>query len=327
MAYVLSLMPHSPLGAPYRERQYERSWSSLGSNGTVQRHRNRQRSVGSFVSAASLYATSFRSADHTPVRSISYSELAVIRPLSYRTLSSTSRLATVPTSSQTDNQLKKDGSSVICGAFPVREVSALDYVDEEETDASVELSEDPYNGDVPMWHDPHGELTLDTGAVDVDHGPVLPSSPISSRPFRRWLSTLRRRNIRHNKLSDRPPTVPGLWNTSGRRTTVRCHRRSESWASSLDFVTAMKSATVTLASFSVGTPSRSGTRKSDHPERWHDNKEMDVRKSGDSGAPSARSVLDDALQQRSSKRREKLEELIRTEESYLADLKALSNVR
>jgi hypothetical protein len=38
-----------------------------------------------------------------------------------------------------------------------------------------------------------------------------------------------------------------------------------------------------------------------------------------------RSVLDEASKLRSRKRREKLEELIRTEESYVADLRALSN--
>jgi len=38
-------------------------------------------------------------------------------------------------------------------------------------------------------------------------------------------------------------------------------------------------------------------------------------------------VLDDAARKRSYKRREKVEELIKTEEGYVADLKALSNVR
>jgi hypothetical protein len=37
-------------------------------------------------------------------------------------------------------------------------------------------------------------------------------------------------------------------------------------------------------------------------------------------------MLDDAAKQRSRKRRAKLEELIRTEENYVADLKSLSNV-
>jgi hypothetical protein len=37
--------------------------------------------------------------------------------------------------------------------------------------------------------------------------------------------------------------------------------------------------------------------------------------------------MDEGARQRARKRREKLEELIRTEESYVADVKALSNVR
>lgn len=36
--------------------------------------------------------------------------------------------------------------------------------------------------------------------------------------------------------------------------------------------------------------------------------------------------MDEAAKQRSKKRRDKLEELIRSEESYVADLKALLNV-
>jgi hypothetical protein len=37
--------------------------------------------------------------------------------------------------------------------------------------------------------------------------------------------------------------------------------------------------------------------------------------------------MDEGARQRARKRREKLEELIRTEESYVADVKALSNVQ
>jgi len=51
--------------------------------------------------------------------------------------------------------------------------------------------------------------------------------------------------------------------------------------------------------------------------------------SGSEPRPSVdtqRSVIDEAARLRSRKRREKLEEFIRTEESYVADLKALSNV-
>ncbi|KAK4900144.1 hypothetical protein LTR28_001451, partial [Elasticomyces elasticus] len=49
------------------------------------------------------------------------------------------------------------------------------------------------------------------------------------------------------------------------------------------------------------------------------------RTSIDSNAPSLSPWLDEAARQRSRKRREKIEELIRTEENYVADLKALTN--
>lgn len=335
MAYVLSLMPHSPLTAPYRERNYERSWSSLGSNGTVQRHRDRQHSVGSFASSASAYATSRLSADNnTPIRSTSYSDLAGGRPLSrQRTLSANScRLVLHPTvqptnsgllgSSANSPGLQSKGEVLTPGR---REPSALGLVDEEDGDTGdhVELEE------VLSWHTTPEKGML--GSEDDKLGREIGAERANSTnlPFSRWLSTLRRRKIKqrpHVRESFGPPTVSSPPVSPGYSRSVRHHRKSESWTSSIDFVTAVKSASVTVASFSIGNLSRSGTRKSGRSRLWHESGGSDARRSIDSGVASLGSILDEAAHQRSKKRREKLEELIRTEESYLADLKALSNV-
>lgn len=325
MAYVLSLMPHSPLAAPYQERRYERSWSSLGSNGTVQRHRTRQHSAGSLASAASLYSASWRSAEHeTPLRSISYSDLAIGVSLPRQRTSSTISRLGLSTLSSSSDQLDKEVSPGPAVSLPSKEPEtpsrrdtlALDLVHEEEDDsgADVDLCE------ALSWHTT-AEGLPQTVTRELDQGSAIDAADPPHRPLQRWLSTLRRRKARHIlPIAPSDPPAPGCQDH-----TV-AHRKSESWTSSLDFVTAVKSASVTIASLSAGTLSRSGTRKSRRSLLYHNSQESDVRRSTDSSAPSWRSVVDEAARQRSMKRREKLEELIRTEESYVADLKALSNV-
>ncbi|KAI4803463.1 hypothetical protein E4T45_11094, partial [Aureobasidium sp. EXF-8846] len=110
--------------------------------------------------------------------------------------------------------------------------------------------------------------------------------------------------------------------------SVRGHRKSGSWASSANFVTAVKSATITVASASIAPLSRSASKKSGHRRLYRGSSslfESEPRFSTDSGRPSLSLIVDDAARQRARKRREKIEELIKTEESYLSDLKALSN--
>lgn len=143
-----------------------------------------------------------------------------------------------------------------------------------------------------------------------------------TRPFQRWVSTLRRRK--------RQQTVPPVTSRSERwclddfdETPLRqhdSHARSDSAASSLGIIAGVKSATVTLASVSIAPLSRRASKWRRHSSSMIS--DSDPRPSVD----TQRSVLDEAGKSRSRKRREKLEELIRTEESYVADLKALSNV-
>lgn len=145
-----------------------------------------------------------------------------------------------------------------------------------------------------------------------------------SKPFRRWVSTLRRR-----KQQNAPPTLTPRnqrWTLddfdAAPLETHPSHARSDSATSSLRFVTGVKSATITLASASIAPLSRRASK-------WRRAHNRSSIVSGSDARPSIdtqRSMLDEAGKLRSRKRREKLEELIRTEESYVADLKALSNV-
>ncbi|KAK6428775.1 hypothetical protein LTR95_015080 [Oleoguttula sp. CCFEE 5521] len=162
--------------------------------------------------------------------------------------------------------------------------------------------------------------------------PELPSSPPTSpsksaKPFSRWLSTLRRRKMKAQSptpvtrntqrwvMDDFEPIPPASQQRAH-------HKKSDSTTSSFNFVAGIKSATITLASTSIAPLSR-------RTSKWHrgHNCRSSVVSSSEvrPSAETQRSVLDEASEMRSRKRREKLEELIRTEENYVADVKALSN--
>ncbi|KAK5113975.1 hypothetical protein LTR62_003098 [Meristemomyces frigidus] len=157
---------------------------------------------------------------------------------------------------------------------------------------------------------------------EEDDGATSPAPAPST--FGRWLSTLKRRKGVPTTLAsrttrwtlddfDRPPVSPRRAHNTG-------HRRHGSQTSSMALVTTLKSASVTLATTSIAAFSRRnspkrGTRLSSLRSG------SEARYSSDMARPHA----DDAALMRSHRRREKLAELLRTEEGYLADLKALSS--
>jgi hypothetical protein len=146
------------------------------------------------------------------------------------------------------------------------------------------------------------------------------------KPFRRWVSTLRRRKKHQSTPSVTPRSERWMLDDFDDDTPLEprpLHAKSNSISSSIRFVAGVKSATVTLASTSIAPLSRRASK-------WRRTHNRSSILSGSDPRPSIdtqRSVLDEASKLRSRKRREKLEELIRTEESYVADLRALSNVR
>jgi hypothetical protein len=146
------------------------------------------------------------------------------------------------------------------------------------------------------------------------------------KPFRRWVSTLRRRKKHQSTPSVTPRSERWMLDDFDDDTPLEPQpllAKSNSISSSIRFVAGVKSATVTLASTSIAPLSRRASK-------WRRTHNRSSIMSGSDPRPSIdtqRSVLDEASKLRSRKRREKLEELIRTEESYVADLRALSNVR
>jgi hypothetical protein len=167
-------------------------------------------------------------------------------------------------------------------------------------------------------------LTLPTTPQEDSHTPAAAST---SPAVRRWLSVLRRRKKQKQTLANpRSPRTkaaePKMLSSSPAKRRRSMHKPSDSQGSSMAFVTAVKSATATIASASIATVSRRTTPWRRGQQRSSLVSETDPRPSID----SQRSILDEAARQRSRKRRAKLEELIRSEESYLADIKALGKV-
>jgi hypothetical protein len=178
---------------------------------------------------------------------------------------------------------------------------------------------------------PEGRFTDDDGNEpheEYEEEPV--AITISSQPFRRWMSTLKRRHAQRWKenFSDLPR--PSFDPTDGSsvlsrplgRLSESARRTSESMTSSMGYVTAMKSASMTTASKSLAPRSevgkvRLGNRSGNYSE---------VRRSLESHRGALGPVLDENAWLRSLQRRKVVEELISSEESYIADLKVLINV-
>ena len=333
MASVLSLAMNSPPGEQHIHDTFGRPCSSVGSansSGTVQHHRLRSLSGSSISSLTSLWAPPFRRHDESSLSRSSSSQNVAIRRISTvsdRRSASGSYSRRASFASILSLRLRSDPAS----GFEQSEARLLDVA---ESDSELpEASEDGAS-----FVEEQVDDELETARQDA-------ASPLVGQPadnytskepdtlpeavgLRRWMSTLRRR-----KQSSRPKVSPRVapWKphndesqpSSPSKPETWQHRNTDSQGSSIAFVTAVKSATATIASVSIATLSRRNMR-------WRQGNQLSSLMSGSEPRPSIdsqRSVMDEAAKQRSRKRRQKLEELIRSEESYVADIKALSNVR
>jgi hypothetical protein len=154
--------------------------------------------------------------------------------------------------------------------------------------------------------------------------PLLPF-----RPFGKWVKTLQRRNtFGKGTVSDTDGAALGQdFAPEAREETAQKHKKSSS-GSSLGFVTAVKSASISLASFSIAPHSRKTAVSSRYQrtERGSKASNTGVRLSEDSSYLVRGAVNDEAVTKRAIHRRQILEEIISTEESYVADIRFLMNV-
>lgn len=186
---------------------------------------------------------------------------------------------------------------------------------------------------VPLPEGRFSDNTASEPYVEEEEEQVLPAEIANPQPFRRWLSTLRRRHLQRrndraseslrlsldieNRAKDallRPPPMQ-----------APLRRHSESVSSSMGGVLTMKSASMTAASASIAPRSESGfqsrARIGNRSSHY-----SDVRRSLDSHPGPLGPVIDETAWLRSLQRRKIVEELIASEEGYISDLKVLINV-
>jgi hypothetical protein len=173
--------------------------------------------------------------------------------------------------------------------------------------------------------EPHNEESKDAPMVIVTN----------QQPFRRWMTILRKRHVHRRK--DSVPEAP-RWSvdlTEGEAAILApitllpdsLRRRSGSFSSSLACVTAMKSSSITVASTSIAPRSGTGGCQGKARIGHRSSGFSDARRSTDSHTGVLGPIVDESAWLRSLQRRKIVEELISSEESYIADLKVLINVR
>lgn len=171
-------------------------------------------------------------------------------------------------------------------------------------------------------------VTLDKDGMAMDY--ACASKPKHNPlPFHKWVKLLQKRASGKQKNSD--PLHPDIWsgNYDGARDGNSSHHKKSSSGSSMGFVTAVKSASFSLATMSIAPKSkRTGAAKSHfRNDRSSKNSTTGPRVSVSEDEASERiHAIDQATAARSFKRRHVLEEIISSEESYVADIKFLTNV-
>lgn len=151
--------------------------------------------------------------------------------------------------------------------------------------------------------------------------------------FRRWVHTLHKRSTRKRiavqprqerwYLDEFDDVRPSKRIANGNAGHLK-HKSSSSWHSSA-FISAVKSARMSVSTLSEGPRSRL-LRRSNHVHSNQSSRRSQslVRTSLDNSLLPAR-IVDEASKNRAIKRRHTLEELLSSEESYVADLKSLVN--
>ena len=157
-----------------------------------------------------------------------------------------------------------------------------------------------------------------------------PSSTVTGvtrHPLKKLMNSVRHKNSHHRASlkireerwslddSDRAQTADGLYKPYAKSTR---HSKSSSWSSS-GIVTAVRSATTNLGIPYTKRPSEIHNSKRSNPPNT-------AKKLFSDGSQESTRIVDEAAWNRARQRRSTLEELIVSEESYVADLKVLVNV-
>jgi hypothetical protein len=354
MAYVLSLRPHSPLKRSFSDNPYLQSCSPLKDSLLAQ--------LGDVTacntSACSLYSLNSNRAGSWACGNENTPPLTSQSLLSLVPDEHTSAFGAVHIDRGPRKRtygINRPLPTITRGTAPSNPYSRRNR-------QAQHVTEPPFTSD--SSHSPHGSINADHvhleeadtfDLYEATHVPLptcrrvsdnTDSEPHARRnqapltmacqpqPFRRWLSTLRRRHIHRQKkhTSERSQLSFEFESQDSDELPLSSrhqesqHRISESMSSSMGCITAIKSASVTVASTSIAprsdngchTQCRIGNRSSHH---------SDIRRSLDSHRGPLGPIVDERAWLRSLQRRKIVEELIASEEGYIADLKVLVNVR
>ncbi|PKK47957.1 hypothetical protein CI102_8008 [Trichoderma harzianum] len=185
------------------------------------------------------------------------------------------------------------------------------------------------------------DITAEVPQIIIDQSPTpeIESENLeqlkSQGPFHKWMRTIHRRAQHRHTRSDesfgslRPPFDPDVHSHTAH--WRRTHHRQSSSGSSFAFVSAVRSASASLASASVSVVARSRrnvprSQGFSTTERSSRASISGPRASEDSGLRENQSLANLAAMERSLQRRRVLEELISTEEGYIGDIRFLMNV-
>jgi hypothetical protein len=360
MAYVLSLPSTNPLERPFTNPLCMRSCSSFASQaslGTVRHHTPRSVSAASARSALSTpNGLRPRYDENTQPRLASRSLLSLIHDLNSTT---PPRPPPGQVSRQASWCSSRSGSPApgTENLRPLKRKTARlpsdRYTKDESHTARISI-EDADLGQVPSQGPPNVQITAEHVNPEVatvnrkldevdeleDHQEEAEElSPVKivpePLPFKRWLSTLRKKNQQRRKDAqshlqfpafDEPYRLPPLGSPRQHSLRRSGHRKSLSLTSSLGLLTAVKSMSMTLTATSLATKSRGRTRSARLRGDNRSSRFSDVRMSIDSTAPSVEIAIDEKAWARSVQRRKIVEELLSSEENYIVDMKALVNV-
>ncbi|PNS17392.1 Dynamin-binding protein [Sphaceloma murrayae] len=336
MASVLSFPHFTPFGGFDYDRQPHRSLSSLrscNSTGTIRHHRKRQLSIGSVISGASRLPVSVRRL-HKEKSSRPHISLTHSLNLTADDRSISSGFSA--TQSLAPSALSEPAAQAL------RYEEALRFgADDRETidapaDNRVSISSDEKDTDstAEQWYEPSENPSHNAPRGTGGDRNMAPSDQNQEQAFRRWVSTLRRRNDKSH-TSNQPPSLRRSLQfldpsrgSSYREDPRTGHRHSGSQVSSIAFVTGLRSASMTMTSMSlpsIKAPTSARSPRSVVHITSDPNSRTDLRKSTDSDARPRSPVIDEAAIRRSQRRARKIQELVRTEEGYVADIKSLQH--
>ena len=205
------------------------------------------------------------------------------------------------------------------------EGSLLDQQNDLDNIADLGLS---FNADDTELTDATNRNRFSLDSLEPVGNQCRPLSFETPRPFNKWVRDIQKRAGQRRKTVS--CDVDGSALERELFESPNAQRRSEhkksSSGSSFGFVTAVKSATVSLASFSVAPRSRRTAVSSRHQRTDRSNKASNAGRLSEDSAYIARgAAIDQDVLNRLLQRRRVLEEIINTEESYVGDVKFLMN--